>query len=214
MSLINDALKKAARQRSEEQAELAPSALGTGGRKRIPRRGAPMTVQTLVLIVAGAAVLVVGSVVVTIVLLTGKSESRLAQEARSAPPATVTPSPPPLPAVVVNVPARPAPPPPTAAPVVQEIPTPTPAPVVVEAARVPPKPVVALSRAEQIQNFIDSLRVTGVRTAGTDGKALVDGHVYRVNDILDRNLGLKLQKVDADHLTLVDSAGTTYIKNF
>jgi hypothetical protein len=213
MSLINDALKKAARQRSEEQAELAPSAQGTGGRKRIPRRGAPMTVQTLVLIVAGAAVLVVGSVVVTVILVTGKSESRLAQEARSAPLATVTPSPQPSPAVVVNVPARQAsPPPPTAAPVVQEVPTP--ASVVAEATRVPPKPVVALSRAEQIQNFIDSLRVTGVRTAGTDSKALVDGHVYRVNDILDRNLGLKLQKVEADHLTLVDSTGTTYIKNF
>ena len=32
--------------------------------------------------------------------------------------------------------------------------------------------------------------------------------------ILDRNLGLKLQRVDTDHLTLVDAAGATYVKNF
>jgi Tfp pilus assembly protein PilP len=75
-------------------------------------------------------------------------------------------------------------------------------------------PAQPLSRAEQIQNFIDSLRVTGVRTAGNESKALVDGHVYRVDDYLDRNLGLKLLKVDTDHLTLVDAAGASYVKNF
>jgi hypothetical protein len=42
----------------------------------------------------------------------------------------------------------------------------------------------------------------------------VDGHVYRVNDMLDRTLGIRLVKVDPDHLTLVDSEGATYIKNF
>jgi hypothetical protein len=71
-----------------------------------------------------------------------------------------------------------------------------------------------LSHGDQVQDFIDKLRVTGVRTAGTDSKALVDGHVYRVNDILDRALGIRLVQVDADHLTLVDSAGVTYVKNF
>jgi hypothetical protein len=216
MSLINDALKKAARQRTEEEAQLTPAIQTSGGRKRIPRRGAPMTVQTIVLIVAAAAVLVIGSVVATFVLMSGKSESRLVQEAHTA-PLPVTTAPAPAPAVVVNVPkavAPPivheeAPPPPTPQPVVQAPPTP-----VAEAPRPAPKPVPILSRAQQIQNFIDTLRVTGVRTAGTDSKALVDGHVYRVDDYLDRDLGLKLLKVEPDQLTLVDSAGATYIKNF
>jgi len=64
------------------------------------------------------------------------------------------------------------------------------------------------------QSFVDSLRVTGVRAAGTDSKALVDGHIYRVNDVLDRALGIRLVQVDPDHLTLVDSQGVTYIKSF
>ena len=74
--------------------------------------------------------------------------------------------------------------------------------------------VPAPSHGDQVQEFVDRMRVTGVRTAGPEGKALVDGHVYRVNDILDRALGIKLVQVDADHLTLVDSAGVTYIKTF
>ncbi len=43
---------------------------------------------------------------------------------------------------------------------------------------------------------------------------IVDGHVYRVNDLLDRALGIRLVQVDVDHLTLVDSTGVTYIKSF
>jgi hypothetical protein len=177
-----------------------------------------MTVQTIVLIVAAAAVLVVGSVVATFVLMSGKSESRLVQEAHNAPlPVTTVPAP--APAVVVNVPKAVAPPvvheeaPPPPTPQVVQAP-PTPLLAVAEAPRPAPKAAPILSRAQQIQNFIDALRVTGVRTAGTDSKALVDGHVYRVDDYLDRDLGLKLLKVEPDQLTLVDSAGATYIKNF
>jgi hypothetical protein len=70
------------------------------------------------------------------------------------------------------------------------------------------------SRSEQVQSFVDRIRVTGARAAGAESKALVDGHVYRVNDMLDRTLGIRLVKVDPDHLTLVDSEGATYIKNF
>jgi hypothetical protein len=211
MSLINDALKKAARQRTEEQGELPPSPLSSG-RKRIPRHGAPMTVQTLMLIIGGAAVLVIGSVVVTVILVTGKSESKLAQEARAAPVVAVTPTPQPPPVVAVSVPVevRKAVPVPTAEPVAQAAPSPTPAPVVAVAKPVaPPR-----SRAEQVQSFVDALRVTGVRLAGAESKVLVDGHVYRVNDTLERTLGIRLVAVDADHLTLADAAGATYVKNF
>ncbi|MGA2016203.1 MAG: hypothetical protein ABSH26_04550 [Opitutaceae bacterium] len=233
MSLINDALKKAARQRAEEQADIAPLAQ-TGRRKRIPRHGAPMSAQTLVLLAAGAVTLIVASVVITGILITGRLEPRAAAVATPLP---ATPAPKPPPVVVVQVPRpadlpvapvrQPAPQPPTAAPVAQAAPPaaaaaepaarvaaaePAPRPAAAEAPKTPATPPP--SRGDQVQSFVDGLRVTGVRAAGSDSKALVDGHIYRVNDFLDRALGVRLVQVDPDHLTLVDSQGVTYIKSF
>lgn len=65
-----------------------------------------------------------------------------------------------------------------------------------------------------IQNLVDKYHVSGVRAAATDSKALIDGHVYRQGEYLDRTLGLKLVTVDQDHLTFTDKAGNTYIKSF
>ena len=65
-----------------------------------------------------------------------------------------------------------------------------------------------------VQGLVDSLHVSGVLAAGTGSKALVDGHVYRINDVLDRRTGLRLVKADPDRLTFVDSAGVTYVKSF
>jgi hypothetical protein len=169
-------------------------------------------------------------VIITFVLVTGKPEPKPAAVASTV---EITPTPLPAPVVVVSMPvvpavsvARPTLPPPTAAPVfVAAVPSATPPPVVAAVAipNIPARgaptesikaPSAPLSRGERIQSFIDGLRVTGVRAAGSDSKALVDGHVYRVNDMLDRALGLRLVQVDADHLTLVDSGGVTYIKSF
>jgi len=223
MSLINDALKKAARQRAEEQADIALPAQ-TGRRKRIPRHGAPMTAQTMVLLAAGAVTLIVASVVITGILITGKLEPRPAAVA-TPPPLTQAPKAPPV--VVVQVPRpadvpvapvrQPTPPLPTAEPVAQAAPSAAAssapaARAAAEAARTPATPPP--SHADQVQSFVDGLRVTGVRAAGPDSKALVDGHIYRVNDVLDRGLGIRLMQVDPDHLTLVDSQGVTYIKTF
>jgi hypothetical protein len=228
MSLINDALKKAARQRAEEQADVALPAQ-SGRRKRIPRHGAPMTAQTMVLLAAGAVTLIVASVVITGILITGRLEPKTA--AVAAPP-QVTPAQKPPPVVVVQVPRpaeepaapvrQPIPQPPTAEPVAQAAPraAPAPQPAAQPAAHVAaaeaPRTAAAPppSRADQIQSFVDGLRVTGVRAAGPDSKALVDGHIYRLNDVLDRALGVRLVQVDNDHLTLVDSQGVTYIKSF
>jgi hypothetical protein len=38
--------------------------------------------------------------------------------------------------------------------------------------------------------------------------------VYRLNDVVDYTLGLRLTKVTADGLTFTDANGTTYVKNF
>ncbi|HYD84004.1 MAG TPA: hypothetical protein VEA63_08115, partial [Opitutus sp.] len=64
------------------------------------------------------------------------------------------------------------------------------------------------------QQFIDALRVTGIRASGNDSKVLMNDRVYRVNDIVDRTLGLKLIKVAPDSLTFSDPTGATYTKIF
>jgi 3-oxoacyl-ACP reductase-like protein len=91
----------------------------------------------------------------------------------------------------------------------------TAAPAAAAAAAPSPAPTaIPLTHAERVQAFIDNLHISGVRASGTDSKALVDGHVYKINDILDRALGIKLVKIDADSLTLVDSDGKIFVKTF
>jgi hypothetical protein len=266
MSLINDALKKAARQRAEEEADLGQLMPGAG-RRPAPREGKRISTQTVVLIGAAAVALVVVSVVVTGILVTGKPEAAPAAARTAAAP---TPAPPaPAPAPLVQVPAvalvsipraapaaatpiptvefRPAPtavptaaptalptalptavptPVPTAAPTAAPTPVPTalPTPALAAAPTIslqPPGPAapVGATPADQahndlVQGLVDSLHVSGVLSAGAWSKALVNGHVYRINDVLDRNTGLKLVKAEPDRLTFVDSAGVTYVKSF
>jgi hypothetical protein len=219
MSLINDALKKAARQRAEEQADVVAPMPG-GGTRRVARQGAPMRTQTMVLIAAAALVLIVVSVVVTGILMTGKPEIK---PVAAAIPSTVTPpqqAPAPkiiiqAPTITVAVPQQSAP-----APVALAIPSPTPTPVpVVQApvATAQSSPVAAAasqSHTDMVQGVVDGYHISGVRLAGAGSKALVDGHVYKLNDIVDKSLGLKLVKVDDGQLTFVDRDGNTFIRTF
>ena len=223
MSLINDALKKAARQRAEEQGEVIPPIPG-GGHRRPLRPGEPMRVQTIVLIGAAALSLIVVSAVVTGIFVTGKPEVKVAGVTQAP---TLAPTPPPQ-KVVVQAPVIAVP---------QALPTSIPTPNSAPAAAVRPvvlaavapaaeptsrpvstalatAPAAPQSRNELIQGIVDRYRVSGVRAAGADSKALVDGHVYKVNELIDRTIGLKLTKVDADHLTFVDAQGDTYLKSF
>lgn len=213
MSLINEALKKAARQRAEDQSDsMAP--MPGGGRGN--GRRTPVRSQTWVLIGAAALALIVVSVVITGLLLTGKSQPKVVFVAAAAPAAEVTAP------VTVQMPTISLAPLPKPAPTAVAVPTPAPSASGVQlAVKAPepaaPSPTVALpelSHADRIEAFMDKLHVSGVRAAGTDSKALVDGHVYRVNDVLDRPLGLKLVKIEEGQLTFVDSRGDTYIKNF
>jgi hypothetical protein len=54
----------------------------------------------------------------------------------------------------------------------------------------------------------------GIRSSGTDSKVLMNDRVYRVNDYVDRILGVKLVSVSRDTLTFTDANGVTYVKNF
>jgi len=132
-----------------------------------------------------------------------------------APPATVE-SPPPAPVVV------------TAAPVAATVPAPaaatTPAPVattpspttepVAKPAEAAPAPAAEGSLADRIATFVDKVRVMGIRTTDSGSKVLMNDHVYRLNDVVDRKLGLRLVKIEADSLTFADATGATYVKTF
>ncbi len=221
MSLINDALKKAARQRAEELADVAPPMPGGGGRGS-SRQGQPMRTQTLVLIGGAAVALVIVSAVITGILMAGKPEPK---PVAAAPAPTAAPTPPPAapkasvpaPAIVVSVPKPMVPTPtaaPTSAPVVLARPAPAPSAAVVARAQESSAAAPESAPNDGVQGVVDRYRVSGVRAAGSDSKALIDGHVYKVNEITDHKLGLKLVKVEADHLTFVDRDGATYMKSF
>ena len=122
----------------------------------------------------------------------------------SAPPVSLPP--PAAPAVSVNpsasaetVAAEVAPAPPAAQPAP---PVPTP----------PPDP--AAEKKSRIFAFIESMHIAGVRLAGDDSKVLMNDHVYRVNSLVNMELGLRLAGVKGDVLTFVDENGAVYTKTF
>jgi hypothetical protein len=251
MSIINDALKKAARQRAQEEGDLAHLMPGTHRAQASRGEKKRNSTQTYVLVAAGAVALIVVSVVVSGILFTGKSQP--------APIAAVKPTPEPseAPAAVVQLPAvalvavpkaissqpTPAPaivyqPAPTAVPTAIPTPVPTAVPTPVPTAvptsppaaayaEVPaislhpptPAPPIAATPSAQahndlVQGLVDGLKVSGVRAAGAESKALIDGHVYRINDVLDRATGLRLVGVEPDRVTFVDAMGVSYVKSF
>jgi hypothetical protein len=247
MSLINDALKKAQNQRTGHLADAAPMPGGGSGANR-GQRGMPTGM--LVLLIAGAVVVVIISVVATVYFVNRPATPK------STPPVIVSTQPVAAPAVS-NGPALPAPalvaPAPTAPGAVSSasqsvaaaaapaaaLATPSPiiiAPVIVKATpppveppAAPPaaveepaaaaatpaaEPVVEGSLEDRINAFVDKVRVTGIRTSDSGSKVLMNDHVYRVNDLVDRKLGLKLVKIAPDSLTFADAKGATYVKSF
>ncbi|MFZ9746731.1 MAG: hypothetical protein ACO3G4_08885 [Opitutaceae bacterium] len=264
MSLINDALKKAQRDRDP----LAPTdALGAGasgrGRPRTPVR------HWLLLLGSGALVLIVLSVAFTLFWTTPDTPPRQAATPAVRPAAPAS-APAPAPAIVPVLPAArpvPAETPPVAAPAPAPGPAPTatvaPAGSALPAARPrqeppalapanltpaapatagpdrteasaasepirtattasPPAPVVAPAAPspaapprpdEKVTAFIGTLRVAGVRALGDDSRVLINDRVYRVNDVIDRTLGVRLVRVEPARLDFVDGRGVTYVKH-
>jgi cytoskeletal protein RodZ len=65
----------------------------------------------------------------------------------------------------------------------------------------------------KILALINNLHVTGVRVAGDDSKVLMNNRVYRVNDMIDYELGVKLTGVSTTALTFVDENGIVYTRS-
>src|SRR5262249_44791696 len=67
---------------------------------------------------------------------------------------------------------------------------------------------------DRVAQFVEAIRVTGIRSSGSESRVLMNERVYRVNEVVERNLGVKLVKVAPDTLTFSDTNGITYEKHF
>jgi hypothetical protein len=243
MSLINDALKKAQRERTETTVE-APSFASEGTVSRSsPRRGAsPASNMAPALIGAGVAVALIAIAGVGFFLFRGKPAAPTVETARtvtapSAPMPTVnsTPSAPPkeepskvqvaevaplptvhsepaptsAPAFKLNIPEAPASAKTTPAAVAKKV-EPTPAP----AAPIEAVPTTPGTPSAKMIDLIEALRVSGIRASGSDSKVLMNDRVYRVNDLVDRELGIRLIGVEPGALTFRDPSGAVYTRHF
>jgi len=214
MSLISNALKKAQRQRAEsETAAIGPDAPIRRGKSGMPT-------ETLILLIAGAAVIVVLSVVLTVYLL--RPAPAPVSEKLDTPVqlAATTPAP----EITAPVIKMPEPELVSTAPITTDVapnpvaattPANTPIEDVPSVTPIPQATTLEPARAdERVYTFIDNLQVTGVRSSGNDSKVLMNDRVYRVNDIVDRALVLRLIKVEPDRLIFEDANGITYTKTF
>ena len=82
-----------------------------------------------------------------------------------------------------------------------------------EAASTPATPAAA-KPDERIVAFVENVKVAGIRSSGNESRVLMNDRVFRVNDIVERTLGVRLVKVAVDSLTFADSNGVTYVKYF
>jgi hypothetical protein len=255
MSLINEALKKAQKQRTGEAPTL--SAMPSIGGERpvnIARRGKPAGPGGLLLPIGlgfGALVIVI---VGGIFLFRGKSTDSAPTATPAAPQVATAPAPV-VSAPAVSTPAVSAPP--VAAPATTSVSTfvvpnvstssapakpepvvaesepvrPTPAPVTTQVAAAPaptlvvttpaPEPARPAVPPPQLEpraiNHIESLRVAGIRASATDpkdSKVLMNDRVYRIGNIVEAEMGLRLVEITSSSLTFEDARGGRYTRTF
>lgn len=219
MSLINDALKKAQRQRGDSNppSPSAPSAAPMPGPLSAApsRRATPASRPQLLLL--GVGTLLGLALALGAVFLLRQPE----------PPASATP---PAAASVAPEPARTAAAEPAASlPVTASSPTPAkaeeaplltvstrpsePAPVLTPAAS-PATPATPPRASLTMIQTIEAFRIAGVRASGPDSKVLMNDRVYRIGDTVDHALGIRISAVTANSITFVDEAGAAYTRNF
>jgi len=242
MSLISEALKKAQRMRSDPMA--AASGSDDGGREVVRRGRPPRPAKTLALVAAGVAALMIGAVLVTILVVRRNPPPPppvVANSGITLPKVTSTPAAP-APssaAILVSVAPTPSPVTPESRPEpvpsrhlpADERPSPTrairaptaeprgehpatlprsspPAPIP------PPAPAGPAKADPRVQAFVDAVHVTGIRSSGAESKVLMNDRVFRINDIVDRSLNVRLTEVRTDSLVFVDENGFAYVKIF
>jgi hypothetical protein len=62
-------------------------------------------------------------------------------------------------------------------------------------------------------DYIENLHVAGVRASATDSKVLMNDRVYRLGDMVERELHLRLVGITSGSLTFENEAGARYTRN-
>ena len=228
MSLINDALKKAQKQRTGDAPELnkLPS-IGGEPAARIAKRGKPPGFNSLLLWIGLGATtllaLVIGGFFIVRALTAHPDTPALAKPTLVAQTTTVPVATPPAAAVVPTVSTSGT----ASVPPATMVQAPAPAlvaetkPMAVVAAVAPPldleipKPAAPVGKMEsKAVAYIEGLRVAGIRASATESKVLMNDRVYRIGDTIEHQLGLKLVVITASSLTFEDEKGARYTRNF
>lgn len=251
MSLINEALKKAQRQRSLDNAPLSSAPSGVAAAAVTTHVATATRRRSYAPVWFGLGLLVLGVGATFLIMRYGFGPTDRAPSAVSEPAVARSDLPAAAPAVAPSVvaPAAPAPtpaaeapaapfvslptfipPPPTppaspepsapavavAVPVAVSPPPPAPlAPVAVPVPVAPvPAPPTAAEREAQIYTFLNSLRLAGVRGVDREARVLMNERVWRLNDVVSPELGLRLSAVRPNLLVFTDTQGKTYEKPF
>lgn len=66
----------------------------------------------------------------------------------------------------------------------------------------------------QIIAYIGDLKITAIRMAGKDSKIFINNRVYRLNSTINRQLKIKILKIDPQRIVFIDNVGIKYTKHF
>jgi hypothetical protein len=94
------------------------------------------------------------------------------------------------------------------------VPAPTPTPAAALPPLYAPRPPTTVNPSIRIQNFIDRLRVSGIRMSDRGSKVILNDRLFTAGELVDTGLELKLIKIEQGVLTFADSNGKKYIKLF
>jgi hypothetical protein len=238
MSLINEALKKAQRQRSLESAPLSAAPSGVAAAAVTTHVRAASHRRSLAPLWFGLGLVTLGVVATVLVMRYGFAPDAPEQPAlASASPSLVSPTPASAPATApaLTLPSAPTSPVVMLPPIPQAAPSPAPAvspvlapmpsapplapvpvaaPAPVAVAPVTAQPLSPSERESQVYAFLNTLRLTGVRGFDREARILMNERVWRLNDIVSTELGLRISAVRPNLLVFTDAQGRTYEKPY
>lgn len=229
MSLINEALKKAQRQRTLESAPLSCAPSGVAAAAVTTHVRAASHHRTLAPLWFGLGLLATGAGATALILHYGVTPATKAPVASDKPtvttptsgPALPVKATPPEPLAAVTLPPLTAP---HSAPA-----SPPPAPTTVNGPETPADPVIILAGpaapslppapapldpTPRIRSFLAAARITGVRGREDQARVLMNEKVFRLNDTVEQDLGLRLSGVRAGVLVFTDALGHHYEKKY
>ncbi len=70
------------------------------------------------------------------------------------------------------------------------------------------------ARQQQVLAFLDSLRLSGVRKAGSQSRILFNNQIFRLNEVVHPETGLRVVEVQGREIIFADDSGVRYRKRF